>query len=152
MVKQDIGKVFVQIFDEALSMWMGMESSLCIFRRECGKSLVIEHNGDVYSCDHFVKPTHFLGNIAQVALQTIVELPAQVEFGRSKAAALPQYCTSCEVRFACNGECPKNRFISTPDGEPGLNYLCEGYRLFFNHIDPTMRKMVAVLQASLVDG
>jgi uncharacterized protein len=150
--KKDIGKVFVQIFDEALSMWMGMESSLCIFRKECGKSLVIEHNGDLYSCDHFARPTHLLGNIEHADLNSLVDLPAQSEFGRAKATSLPKYCTSCEVRFACNGECAKNRFLLTPDGEPGLNYLCEGYRSFFNHIDPTMRKMAATLQVSVMGG
>ncbi|MBC7966395.1 MAG: anaerobic sulfatase maturase [Fuerstia sp.] len=151
-IRQDVGKVFVQIFDESLAMWTGMESSLCIFRRECGESLVIEHNGDVYSCDHFVKPSYLLGNIERNDLNSLVDLPAQVEFGRSKATSLPQYCHVCEVRFACNGECPKNRILLTPDGEPGLNYLCEGYRSFFNHIDSPLRKMASALQASMVDG
>ena len=146
--KQDIGRIFVQIFDEALAMWSGIPSSLCIFRKECGKSLVMEHNGDVYSCDHFVGPSHLLGNLNERDLQTLVQLPAQREFGEAKSTTLPQYCRSCEVRFACNGECPKNRFLVTPDGEKGLNYLCEGYRKFFNHIDPTMRKMASVIQSS----
>lgn len=148
-LQQDVGKVFVQLFDEALAMWSGLESSLCIFRRECGQSLAIEHNGDVYSCDHFVKPSHLLGNIDLKSLNSLVDLPFQKNFGSSKMTALPLYCRSCEVRFACNGECPKNRFLSTPDGEPGLNYLCEGYRMFFNHIDPTMRKMAAVIRSSV---
>lgn len=147
----DVGRVFVQIFDESLAMWSGMESSLCIFRRECGQSLVIEHNGDVYSCDHFVRPSYLLGNIQSAPLNSLVESPAQRTFGNLKSTALPQYCRSCEVRFACNGECPKNRFLKTPEGEPGLNYLCEGYRMFFNHIDPTMRKMAAVIRSSVPD-
>jgi uncharacterized protein len=145
--KNDVGRVFVQIFDEALAMWSGIPSSLCIFRKECGKSLVMEHNGDVYSCDHFVNPSHLLGNLKERDLSTLVQLPAQREFGKAKNSTLPQYCRSCEVRFACNGECPKNRFLVTPDGEKGLNYLCEGYRKFFNHIDPAMRKMAKSIQS-----
>jgi uncharacterized protein len=145
--KADVGRVFVQIFDESLAMWSGIPSSLCIFRKECGKSLVMEHNGDVYSCDHFVNPSHLLGNLKERDLQTLVQLPAQREFGQAKNTTLPQYCRSCEVRFACNGECPKNRFLVTPDGEKGLNYLCEGYRKFFNHIDPAMRKMATAIQS-----
>jgi uncharacterized protein len=140
-LRRDVGKVFVQIFDQALSAWMGMEPSLCVFRKECGRALAIEHNGDVYSCDHFVEPDHKLGNIFDLPLVERANSDRQLKFGADKKSTLPQYCRECEVQFACNGECPKNRFIETPSGEAGLNYLCAGYRKFFNHIDPIMRLM-----------
>lgn len=140
-VQRDVGKVFVQIFDQALSAWTGVEPSLCIFRRECGRAMAIEHNGDVYACDHFVEPEYKLGNILDLPIVDMANSDFQQKFGSDKETSLPQYCRDCEVRFACNGECPKNRFIETPDGEAGLNYLCGGYRKFFNHIDPVMRQM-----------
>ena len=142
-VMRDVGRVFVQIFDQALSAWTGIEPSLCVFRRECGRALAIEHNGDLFSCDHFVEPAYKLGNILDLPIVEMANSDAQREFGRHKQASLPEYCRRCEVRFMCNGECPKNRFINTPDGEAGLNYLCEGYRQFFNHIDPVMQLMAA---------
>jgi uncharacterized protein len=125
-VRHDVGKTFVQLFDVSLEMWLGMEASLCIFRKTCGSALAVEHNGDLYSCDHFVYPENRLGNIMQQALGEMVESPQQVQFGRAKNDTLPKYCQQCEVRFACNGECPKHRFATTPDGEAGLNYLCAG--------------------------
>ena len=140
-VRRDVGKVFVQIFDQALSAWSGVEPSLCIFRRECGRAMAIEHNGDVYACDHFVEPDYKLGNIVELPIIDMANSEFQQKFGTDKEATLPKYCRDCEVRFACNGECPKNRFIKTPDGEDGLNYLCAGYRKFFNHIDPVMSEM-----------
>lgn len=146
-VKRDVGKVFVQIFDQALSAWLGVEPSLCVFRRQCGAALAIEHNGDLYSCDHFVDPEHRLGNIAELPIVELAASDRQLAFGAAKETTLPQYCRDCEVRFACNGECPKNRFLETPAGEPGLNYLCAGYRRFFNHIDPTMKQMAAEVRA-----
>lgn len=142
-VRRDVGRVFVQIFDQALSAWCGVEPSLCIFRRECGRALAVEHNGDLYSCDHFVEPEYRLGNILELPIIELANSPRQQQFGKDKHETLPQYCHDCEVQFACNGECPKNRFIDTPDGESGLNYLCGGYRLFFNHIDPIMKRMAA---------
>ncbi len=145
-IKRDVGRVFVQIFDQALSAWMGMEPSLCIFRRECGRALAIEHNGDVYSCDHFVEPEYKLGNIHDLPIVEMANSEFQIKFGEDKQSALPQYCRECEVRFSCNGGCPKNRFIETPGGESGLNYLCAGYRKFFNHIDPYMKMMVEELK------
>ncbi|MGH7199108.1 MAG: anaerobic sulfatase maturase, partial [Planctomycetaceae bacterium] len=145
-VKRDVGRVFVQIFDQALAAWMGQEPSLCIFRRECGRALAIEHNGDLFCCDHFVEPEHKLGNIHELPIVELASSEKQRQFGRDKQATLPEYCRRCEVRFACNGECPKNRFISTPDGEPGLNYLCGGYRRFFNHIAPVMEMMAEELR------
>jgi uncharacterized protein len=146
-VARDVGTVFVQIFDQALSAWVGMEPSLCIFRRTCGRALAIEHNGDLFSCDHFVEPEYRLGNIHELPIIEMAASARQQAFGDAKQTTLPRYCRECEVRFACNGECPKNRFISTPDGEPGLNYLCAGYRAFFNHIGPVMQQMAAELRA-----
>jgi len=122
-------------------MWFGMESSLCIFRKECGSALAIEHGGDVYSCDHFVYPKYRLGNIMSDPLSSLARSTTQQDFGNSKESTLPAYCRSCDVRFACNGECPKHRFLRTPDGEPGLNYLCAAYKIFFHHVDPYMRFM-----------
>jgi len=145
-VKRDVGRVFVQMFDAALGSWLGAHPGLCIFAETCGDALVLEHNGDVYSCDHFVTPEYLLGNILETPLGDLVSSPRQRQFGLDKRDSLPRYCRECEVRFACNGECPKNRFINTPDGEPGLNYLCAGYRRFFNHIDPYMRKMVDLVR------
>jgi uncharacterized protein len=146
-VKRDVGTVFVQIFDQALSAWLGMEPSLCVFRKTCGRAMAIEHNGDLYSCDHFVEPEYRLGNIHELPIIEMAGSARQQAFGEAKETTLPRYCRECEVRFACNGECPKNRFITTPDGDPGLNYLCAGYRAFFNHIDPVMQRMAAELRA-----
>jgi uncharacterized protein len=144
-VHHDVGKIFVQLFDVALESWFGMPPSLCVFNETCGQSLAIEHNGDVYSCDHYVYPENRLGNIMTRPLESLVFSDQQRQFGLDKKTMLPAYCRQCSVRFACNGECPKHRFIKTPDGEEGLNYFCEGYRLFFNHIDPTMRFMAEQL-------
>jgi uncharacterized protein len=144
-VRRDVGRCFIQLFDVSLEMWAGQESSLCVFRRTCGASLAIEHSGDLYSCDHFVYPQNRLGNIMESPLKTLVESAQQHQFGEAKESALPKYCRECDVRFACNGECPKHRFTSTPDGEAGLNYLCAGYKMFFHHVDPHMRFMAAEL-------
>jgi uncharacterized protein len=145
-VRHDVGKTFVQLFDVALGNWMGLGSSLCVFAEKCGTALAIEHNGDVYSCDHYVYPRHQLGNMMNQSLAAMVNSPQQMKFGDDKLDSLPKFCRECEVRFACNGECPKHRFIFTPDGEPGLNYLCAGYKKFFNHIDPHMKMMARLLQ------
>ncbi len=143
----DVGEVFVQMFDSALGAWYGVGSSMCIFRPTCGDALALEHNGDVYSCDHFVDPEHLLGNIATTQMVELVASPRQREFGRAKADTLPGQCRTCDVRFACNGECPKNRIRTTDDGEPGLNYLCAGYFAFFHHVDGPMRIMAELLRA-----
>ena len=145
-VRRDVGRVFVQIFDVALAGWHGGRPGLCIFEETCGRALALEHTGALYSCDHFVEPDFELGNVTETVLPMLVDGPAQTAFGQAKKETLPRYCLDCEVRFICNGGCPKNRFIRTPDGEPGLNYLCEGYRSFFNHIDPAMTFMVQALQ------
>lgn len=146
-VRNDVGRVFVQLFDVALGIWSGHGASLCVFAEKCGRALAIEHNGDLYSCDHYVYPQYALGNILNHSLGEMVNLPQQVKFGNDKSDSLPKYCRSCEVRFACNGECPKHRFIRTPDGEEGLNYLCPAYKRFFNHIDPFMQTMTELLRA-----
>jgi uncharacterized protein len=140
-VRRDVGSVFVQHFDAALASWLGVPPSLCIFAPACGTAMVLEHNGDVYSCDHFVEAEHRLGNIMESPLRHIIARKKRFRFASRKSADLPAYCKQCRVLFACNGGCPKNRFIKTPDGEAGLNYLCRGYRLFFTHIDEAMRFM-----------
>lgn len=145
-VRRDVGEVFVQMFDAALASWLELPAGMCIFSTTCGGALALVHNGDVYSCDHFVEPDHLLGNIVDTHLVDIAASPQQRAFGQAKFDTLPAHCRECEVRFACNGECPKNRFILTPDGEAGLNYLCSGYRTFFKHIDGPMRLMASLLR------
>ena len=145
-VRHDVGTVFVQMFDAALASWYGAPPALCIFAETCGNALALEHNGDLYSCDHFVEPKYLLGNIKQKHMIELVASDQQRQFGLHKRDSLPRYCRECEVRFACNGECPKNRFIETPDGEPGLNYLCAGYKAFFLHVDKPMRIMAELLR------
>ena len=144
-VRHDVGKIYVQIFDVALAAWTGNNPGLCIFEETCGKALALEHNGDVYSCDHYVEPDYNLGNIIDIPLTEIVISENQQAFGLAKRDTLPQYCLDCDVRFVCNGGCPKNRFIETPDGEVGLNYLCEGYKSFFTHIKEPMEFMAREL-------
>ena len=145
-VRQDVGRVYVQTFDVALESWLGMQPGLCIFRETCGDAMAIEHNGDLYSCDHYVYPENKLGNVIEQPMESLVNSAQQRKFGLDKRDTLPRYCRECEVRFACNGECPKHRFIRTPDGEAGLNYLCAGYKIFFKHIDPYMRFMTEELR------
>jgi uncharacterized protein len=145
-VIQDVGRIFVQIFDVSLESWHGVPQSLCVFAPECGQALAIEHNGDLYSCDHFVYPENKLGNIMDRSLDTLITQPQQSRFGRAKAAALPLDCQKCDVLFACNGECPKHRFGQTASGEYGLNYLCAGYKHFFHYINPYMRFMANELK------
>jgi len=141
-VHRDVGRVYVQIVEEAVRAWLDLEPALCLFRRQCGRAIVLEHNGDLYSCDHFVDPDYKLGNIHDRPIIELANGDGQVHFGQEKEATLPEYCRQCDVRFVCNGECPKNRFINTPDRELGLNYLCAGYRKFFRHVDPHMRMIV----------
>lgn len=142
-VSRDIGRIKVQIFEEAARTAFGQEHSLCIFRPVCGDIPVVEHNGDFYSCDHFVDNDHHLGNIIETPLLELLESPRQRAFGRAKRDSLPRYCRECDVRAMCNGGCPKNRFIRTPDGESGLNYLCAGYRGFFSHCRPFIAEVAA---------
>jgi uncharacterized protein len=146
-VRQDIGQITVQIFDEATRPARRLEHSLCIFRETCGDIPVIEHNGDFYSCDHYVDAQHRLGNIRETPLVELLESPAQKTFGRAKRDALPRYCRTCEVRAMCHGGCPKDRFIRTPDGEGGLNYLCAAFKRFFTHSLPYTLKLASLEQA-----
>ena len=145
-VRRDVGAVYVQMFDVALANWYGEPSGLCVHSKTCGLALALEHNGDLYSCDHFVEPAYRLGNIAETPMIELIASPQQQKFGQDKFDALPRYCRECAVRFACHGGCPKDRFIHTPDGEPGLNYLCAGYKLFFHHVDQPMRFMAEALR------
>jgi uncharacterized protein len=145
-VRRDVGQVYVQMFDVALGAWVGQPGAVCVFAPTCGNALAIEHNGDLYSCDHFVEPDYLLGNIKDTHMIELVASEAQRKFGQDKMDTLPRYCRECEVRFACHGGCPKNRFIDTPDGESGLNYLCAGYKAFFNHVDRPMQIMAELLR------
>ncbi|MBN1563133.1 MAG: SPASM domain-containing protein, partial [Anaerolineae bacterium] len=146
-VRRDVGRTFVQIFDVALAAWSGHPPGLCVFEETCGSALAMEHNGDVYACDHFVEPDYFLGNMQDTNLIDLVSSEQQYKFGQDKRDTLPRQCRDCDVRFVCNGGCPKNRILTTKDGEPGLNYLCEGYTAFFKHIDLSMRIMANELHA-----
>ncbi|MEW9670011.1 anaerobic sulfatase maturase [Ammoniphilus sp. 3BR4] len=145
-VRRDVGSIHIMNFEWALSSWLGLPSSICIFSEHCGRAAVMEHNGDLYSCDHFVYPEYRLGNVLTDALSDLIETEQQKNFGTSKKTALPKACIACEVRFACHGECPKHRFLLTDDGEPGLNYLCAGYKKYFRHIHPFMKVMVQLLE------
>jgi uncharacterized protein len=145
-VRRDVGEVYVQMFDVALANWYGEPPSLCIHSETCGLALALEHTGDLYSCDHFVEPRFRLGNIKETHMLELVSSQRQRQFGLDKRDLLPQYCLDCDVRFACHGGCPKDRFIDTPDGEPGLNYLCAGYKDFFHHVDRPMRFMAERLR------
>ena len=140
-VSRDIGKIKVQIFEEAARTAFGQDHSLCIFRPVCGDIPVVEHNGDFYSCDHFVDKEHHIGNIIETPLAELFDSQAQRAFGRAKLESLPRYCRECEVMMMCHGGCPKNRFIQTPDGEQGLNYLCPGYKRFFSHALPFVKEV-----------
>ncbi|MFZ2472351.1 MAG: anaerobic sulfatase maturase [Methanothrix sp.] len=145
-VRKDVGKTYVQIFDVALAAWAGVAPGICAFSPTCGTAMALEHNGDMYSCDHFVEPKYLLGNIRERSMAQLAGSRKQQKFGRDKIDTLPEYCRLCEVRFACNGECPKNRFIKTQNGEIGLNYLCAGYKEFFRHVDGPMRFMAHELR------
>jgi uncharacterized protein len=147
--REDVGRVFVQTFEETLARTVGAPGSLCIFASECGRSLALEHNGDLFSCDHFVRPEHRLGNIRELPMIDLVQRPAQAAFGRAKCETLPAYCRSCEVLDFCHGECPKNRVIRTPTGDPGLNYLCKGYRAYFNAVRPWMEQLARLVRQRL---
>lgn len=144
-VTQDVGKVSVQIFDVVLATFLGYSPGLCIFEKTCGRGLVLEHNGDVYSCDHFVEPRYKLGNIRDKPLLELVGSWRQARFGRAKRDELPECCRECKVLLLCNGGCPKNRVLRSEDGQP-LNYLCEGYKAFFTHVERPMRMMAAALR------
>ena len=147
--RHDVGDVFVQMFDTALAHWLGMHDvGLCVHTPTCGRAVALEHNGDLYSCDHYVEPEYLLGPITGGrTLLDLVDSPAQRAFGDAKRDTLPRYCLECDVRFACHGGCPKDRFATTPDGEPGLHVLCSGYQHFFRHIDAPMRFVADEIRA-----
>lgn len=146
-VKQDVGEYFIQLFDATLANWVGAQPGVCTMARTCGHAGVMEYNGDVYCCDHFVFPEYKLGNIRTHTLVEMMYSDRQQRFGADKYDKLPSQCRNCEFIFACNGECPKNRFARTATGEPGLNYLCDGYRRFFSHVAPYMEYMKGELLA-----
>jgi uncharacterized protein len=148
-VRNDVGSIFVMNFEWALEAWLGLPSTICIFSKQCGKALAIEHNGDIYSCDHYVYPENKLGNILQGNPKEMIESSKQKVFGKSKESSLPEVCKDCEVKFACNGECPRHRFVRTYDNKPGLSYLCADYKKFFRHIHPYMKVMVQLIENDL---
>jgi uncharacterized protein len=146
-VRRDVGEVYVQMFDVALANWVGEPPSLCVHSETCGLALALEHTGDLYSCDHFVEPRFKLGNIEETHMLELIVLPQQRAFGLDKRDTLPRYCRECDVRFACHGGCPKDRFTDDPYGEAGLNYLCPSLKAFFGHVDGAMRFMAERLSA-----
>jgi len=146
-VRQDVGRIFVQQFDVALEAWCGHEPSLCTQARTCGNCLAMEHNGDLYACDHYVEPAYRLGNVTEQSLVEMVMDPRQRRFGADKWDRLPEACRRCPVLFVCNGGCPRERFAAAPEDDPDLNYLCAGWKRFFTHIDPAMQEMARLLAA-----
>ena len=152
-IRNDIGRIVVQNFDEAARPFFGQEHTLCIWRETCGDVVVVEHNGDFYSCDHFVNREHHLGNVRETTLSELLEKPALRAFGNNKRDTLPKYCRDCEVLSLCNGGCPKDRFVKTPDGEAGLNYLCAGLKKYFSYTAPFLRRMGEMWRAQgSIDG
>lgn len=144
-IRQDVGTIFVQLFEELVGIWMGNPSSLCLLAETCGDALAIEHNGDVYACDHYVYPEYLRGNILEKPLGELAALPEQKQFGLDKKRGLPDKCKTCDVGFACHGECPKHRFLEA-DGQPGLSYLCEGQYRFLHHVDPYLKTMRSLIR------
>jgi uncharacterized protein len=145
-IKQDVGKTFVLNFDGALAGWLGRAGTVRIFGPTCGQGMALEHNGDLYSCDHFVEPNYLIGNIMEKPMAELAASEKQRKFGQDKQDTLPQYCRNCEWFHICNGECPKNRFVKSSEGQEGLNYLCEGYKAFFKHADEPMRIMAELIR------
>ena len=145
-VKNDVGRYYVNLFDATLANWCGAMPGSCVYARHCGDNAVIEHNGDLYACDHFVFPDYRLGNISETPIRDLMESDRQVRFGTDKVSSLPARCWKCRYMFACNGECPQHRFNKTESGDTGLNALCEGYLLFFSHVDKYMEIMKSLLE------
>ena len=145
-VRRDIGEVYVQVFDTALANWYGEGGGMCVHAETCGQQLALEHNGDMYSCDHYVEPGYLLGNIKDKTMLELVSLPQQTKFGQDKRDTLTRFCLDCDVRFACNGGCPKDRFATSGYGEPGQHYLCPGYKDFFHHVQAPMEAMCELLR------
>jgi uncharacterized protein len=149
--ERDLGKVLVNLFESAVGQWMGQPPQTCTMAEVCGRSLAIEKDGSVYSCDHFVYPEYRIGNLldANRQLADMVYSPEQRKFGCNKRDTLTDYCKKCSYRFACNGDCPKNRFVNSPEGQPGLSYLCPGIKKFFTHADPYLRQIARQIQGQL---
>lgn len=148
-VRRDVGQVFVQLFDLQLAVWAGQPASLCVFAETCGSGLAVEHNGDLYACDHYVYPEYRLGNVTQTPIDELASLPRQRQFGLDKKTRLPAACKRCQWRFACHGGCPKHRFLPVHEGDPErLNYFCESNRMFFAHAAPYLRAMIRLLHQS----
>ncbi|MFH1498004.1 MAG: anaerobic sulfatase maturase [Verrucomicrobiota bacterium] len=146
-VRRDVGRIHIQLFDVALGKWLGLPGGICVHAETCGRALAMEHNGDVYSCDHYVYPDHRLGNLHESPLASLVDSERQRAFGLAKLDTLPRRCLDCPMHFACAGGCPKHRFDHTEDGEPGLNHLCRDYLAFFAHVDRPMRMMAQLYRA-----
>ncbi|MEF2071237.1 anaerobic sulfatase maturase [Consotaella aegiceratis] len=146
-IERDVGRVFVQFFDVQLGLWLGQPAGLCWFAETCGQGLAIEHNGDLYACDHYVYPEYRLGNVMDTPVGVLAALPEQVSFGKDKRDSLPRQCRECEIRFTCNGGCPKHRFLVTAEGESGLNYFCRSMTRFHKHAGPAMRTMADLVRA-----
>jgi uncharacterized protein len=142
----DVGRIQIGDFEQVLINWQGIGSTTCVYKQICGRALALEHNGDLYACDHFVDPAHKLGNIHESTIFEMAKSRQQEEFGRAKTVCLPSVCRNCGVRFLCNGGCPKDRFLQDLNGEPGLHYLCDGYRMFYTHSAPIMRAFADALQ------
>jgi uncharacterized protein len=148
-VRKDVGTIHVMNFEWALTSWLGLAATICVFAERCGESLAMEHDGSLFSCDHYVYPDYQLGNILTASPQDLVASEKQCLFRRNKSLSLPQYCKDCAAYFACRGECPKHRFLHAPDGEFGLNYLCAGYKKYFRHIHPYMKVMRQLIENDL---
>lgn len=148
-VRHDVGDIYVMNFEQSLTSWLGLPSTTCIFSETCGRAGIVEHNGDVFSCDHYMYPEYKIGNIYENNFVEMIDSKQQREFGLNKKQSLPSYCENCEVKFACHGECPKHRFLTTPDGEAGLNYLCSGYKKYFHHIHRYMKVIAQLIDNGL---
>jgi uncharacterized protein len=143
--KSDVGKIYVQFFDVQLGLWLGGPSSLCVYAEDCGNGLALEHDGSLYSCDHYVYPEYRLGKITETPMRDMLWSDRQEAFGRAKSADLTAQCRACKYRFACNGGCPKHRFAKSRDGETGHQYFCESYQMFFAHAGERMREMARLV-------
>jgi uncharacterized protein len=148
--RKDLGKIYVNYFESAVETWMGHAAPNCTFAPMCGKGLACERDGSVYACDHYVYPEFRIGNISEKSLSDMAFSDRQEHFGRMKEGALPQACRDCEYQFTCFGECPKNRFVRSTSGEPGLNYLCKGWKMFFRHIDQPVQRIVRGLGEEVI--
>ena len=148
-IRNDVGKIFVMNFEWSLGAWAGAGPGMCYLSPRCGQNLILEHNGDIFSCDHFMYPAYRLGNILESGLKKMVESRKQIAFGALKETALPRYCLGCNVLFVCRGGCPKHRFAKSPDGESGLNYLCRGFKKFYHYVNPSLESMMELINRGI---